>query len=240
LAENVTDQALIGNSLADKMFVSPLHQEIILSNKNYRIAGICVDPFNNGNVTYVPRNSLPLSMREFGFNLLFLKINPENRSQALSELDSALSGVPFEFLELNIVLDENVGFLGNAWSLVMLLPLTSLLTAIFCLFTYLTLAITFQQREFGIMRAIGIKLKSLVKIVVLQVLMILLASAASGVSLGILIISLFLIPEPVISFKTVSYYSGLLIFITVFFALFSLYFAFKMIRKPIQEALYPF
>lgn len=238
LTENREDYALIGNSLAEKMFTRPLNQEIVVSNKNYKISGICIDPFNNGNVTYLPYNSIPSSLKEFGYNLLLLKSSSENRSQVFAQLDSNLSGTNFDFLELNIILDENISFLENIWSLVMMAPFSSLVTAIFCLFTFLTFSIAVQQREFGIMRAIGAKLNLVIKIVVVQVFIILFVSTVSGTSIGLLIVYLFLIPEPVISATTIQFFVSLLVLAIILLILFSLYFSLKIIRRPIPQALH--
>lgn len=234
------DYALIGNLLADKMFVRPLDQEIVVFDKNYKIAGICLDPFNNSNVTYVPYNSLSPSLKECGHNLLFLRISPENQSEFLTEVDGLLSESDFEFLELNIVLDQNLLFLGSMWALVMLLPLSSLLAVVFCLFTYLTFSVAVQRREFGIMRAVGAQTKTVIRIIFAQILIILSASTISGASMGLLFIYMFLIPEPVISTAVLSLFASLTLTIIVCFTLFSLYFISKMIRKPISKVLQPF
>jgi len=232
------DCALIGNSLAAEMFVSPLDQEIVVSNKNYKIVGICVDPFNNGNVTYVPFDMLPSSLKEFGYNLLFLKIDSENRSQALMELDKLLTGTDYRLLELNTVLEENIDFLENNWSLVMTVPFASLATAVFCLFTYLIFSITVQQQEFGIMRAVGAKPKMVTSIAVTQVLIILFSSALSGVTIGLLLTYLFIVPEPVISLSTIYSIFGLLAFTIAFLGLSSLYPTLKTVKKPVRDSLH--
>ncbi len=234
------DYALIGNLLADKMFVRPLDQEIVVFDKNYKIAGICLDPFNNGNVTYVPYNSLPPSLKEFGHNLLLLRVSPEKQSEFLTEVEGLLSESDFEFLELSSVLEENLLFLGSMWFLVMLLPLSSLLAAVFCLFTYLTFSMALQRPELGVMRAIGAKAKTVTRIVVAQILIILSASTISGASIGLTFVYVFLIPEPVISTWTLSLFASLTLTIIVCFTLFSLYFTAKIIRKPISKVLHPF
>ena len=239
LTNETLDSAMIGASLADTMFTKPLNQTIKISESSYEIAGICIDPFNNGNVSYVSFNSLSSSLREFGNNLLFLKTNRKDNTQFLAQIDSFLSETNFEFLELNSVLDENISFLEKTWSLVMLLPLSSLATAVFCLFIYLMFSITEQQREFGIMRALGTKIKVVAKIVVVQVLAILFASSISGASIGFLIVYLLMIPEPIISLSTIYALMILIGLAIVFLTLFSLYATLKVIRKPILETLHP-
>jgi ABC-type lipoprotein release transport system permease subunit len=55
-------EAVIGDSIAHKMFTLPLKQELIVfgreSNRFFNVTGVCVDPLNNGNVIYVPLEDL--------------------------------------------------------------------------------------------------------------------------------------------------------------------------------------
>jgi ABC-type antimicrobial peptide transport system permease subunit len=232
------DCAMIGHSLAAEMFVSPIDQEILVSEKNYPIVGICLDPFNNGNVTYVPFSRLPSSLQEFGYNLMFLEIGSENRSQALTELDNLVTGTVYRFLELNPLLDENIDFLEGHWSTVMTVPLASLVTAVFCLSTYLVFSMTTQQREFGIMRAVGVKPMMVTKIAVTQVLLLLLSSTFSGVAIGLSVTYVFLIPEPVISLSTIYSTAGLLALTIAFLGLCSLYPTLRTVKKPTRDSLH--
>jgi len=152
---NETDiyAAVVGDSLAWEMFADPQKQGVRLFEKNFEIAGVCLDPLNNGNVVYVPLDALSTLMDEqSNCNFLFLKIDPFRRLQVLAEIEEQVSGTVFAPVELNEVLGKHMNFLGYIWSFVMFLPLFSLATAIICLLSYMMLSITGQQREFGIMR----------------------------------------------------------------------------------------
>ena len=68
LSENGALEAVIGDSISQKMYSpdpaqyirlsDPLVESIQIENKNFRIVGINVDPINNGLVTYVPIDKL--------------------------------------------------------------------------------------------------------------------------------------------------------------------------------------
>jgi len=51
-------EAVIGDSVSSLMFSQPLVQSIRLQNRTFGIVGVCVDPINNGKVTYVPLKQL--------------------------------------------------------------------------------------------------------------------------------------------------------------------------------------
>ena len=90
------------------------------------------------------------------------------------------------------------------------------------------------------MRAIGVKLRMIVKIFVFQVLIVLVSSILSGLAIGLLVIYLFLISEPVVSATTVAYSIILYLLTTVFLALLSLVPLLRVMKKGIPEVLHPF
>ncbi|UCH32401.1 MAG: FtsX-like permease family protein [Candidatus Bathyarchaeota archaeon] len=235
LTDNTSDGALIGSNLATQIFTSPFNQEIIISEENYRITGICIDPFNSGNVTYLHLNSVQAHC-PIACNLLFLKIASKNQSQVLDQLNNYLIDTDFQLLDLNPILHANMGFLQDIWSLIMWLPLLSLVGAGICLYTFLTFAISVQQREFGIMRAVGAKRITVAKIVITQTLAILLASTLSGTSIGSILNLFFLIPEPIITANSVAFYSVLLLSAVLILLLLSLYPIWKITRRTIIKA----
>ncbi|MCW3993067.1 MAG: ABC transporter permease, partial [Candidatus Bathyarchaeota archaeon] len=128
-----------------------------------------------------------------------------------------------------------LSFLGHIWSTIMFLPLFSLIAASSCLIGYVVLAIAEQRRELGVLRALGIKPKTVTKIVSEQSSIILLSSFAAGVPIGIILTLLILVPEPIITSYTVLQIAGwLLIGLLVVFVS-SLYPTIKFARKPILE-----
>lgn len=115
----------------------------------------------------------------------------------------------------------------------MALPLFSLVTATLSLLSYMMLSITGQQRELGIMRALGAKPRTVVKTIFLQALFVMLASGAIGISVGFAITWLFLIPEAVVSFLTLTTIIGWLLLALAIICLTSLYPAARATKKSI-------
>ncbi|PVX26126.1 MAG: hypothetical protein CW691_02380 [Candidatus Bathyarchaeum sp.] len=240
LDENEQDAALIGDSLAVNMFDDALNQSIKVFDESilpYDIVGVCVDPLNNGKVVYMPIDTVYKDTKQQGYNIVLLQIDASENPQVLTRIENVAAEVSMNALELNSILDKHTHFLNNIWSLVMFLPLFSLATAAISLLSYLMLSISGQQHEFGIMRAIGAKPKSIMKIVFSQALVIILVSGAVGISLGIFITFGFLIPDPVISQSTLISVSAGLIVILCFLCISSMYPTLKSVKKTVIDAL---
>jgi ABC-type antimicrobial peptide transport system permease subunit len=241
LGKDDKGSTMIGDSLAVTMFDDAFNQSIKVFDENeppfYDMVGICVDPLNNGKVVYMPLESLYEDLGQQGYNLLFLKVDPAEKSRVLGEIETEISGENLRVVELNQILDKHVNFLDNIWSLVMFLPLFSIATAAISLLSYLMLSISGQQHEFGIMRALGAKPKSIMKIVFSQALLIILVSAAIGISLGLFITFSFLIPEPVFSQSTLISIAGWLLLILGILCASSLYPAMKAVKKTVVDAI---
>ncbi len=240
--EDSNKGTIIGDSLALKMFDKPQKQSIKIREQGFEmtfsITGVCLDPLNNGMVVYAPLSALSTAFGQSGYNLLFLKIDPSERSQILDEIENEISGNNLELVELNKVLEKHVNFVNQIWSFVMFLPLLSLATATLCLLSYLMLSITGQQREFGVMRALGAKPSSIMKIVFVQALLITLISGAIGISVGSLVTFVFLIPEGVVSQNTLFSVAGLLILTLSLLCLSSLYPAMKAMKKSVVSSIH--
>jgi len=236
LSEGELDSAIIGDSLASDIFSDALLQKLrLFGNETFQIVGICLDPLNKGNVVYIPFMRLSSLVHRSGYNIVFLKVDPSNRSQVLAKIEETISETGLEFFELNEILGKHLDFVNLAWSSVMLLPLSSLVTAVLCLLSYVMLSITGQQREFGIMRALGAKPKTILKIVFTEALLVLLISGAIGISTGLFVTFTFLIPDPVISQASFLTVSGWLVLTLVFLGLSSLYPVVKVVKKPIAH-----
>jgi len=237
LDSNEAYEAFIGDSLAEKMFEMPLNQQIMLFNTSLKIVGVCLDPMNNGNVTYVPLQTLQNMTGISKPNIIVAKITSANRAEVLSYITTLVGNAnsDFEVAELNEILDKNLGFLGFIWSTIMFLPTFSLTSAALCLIGYVMLTITEQKQEFGILRVLGAKPKTVLGIVALQSLIVLLSSCAVGIELGIIITLLILIPEPLVTgFTIIQIVGWLLGALTLIFA-FCLYPAIKFMKKPLRE-----
>jgi ABC-type antimicrobial peptide transport system permease subunit len=240
LGENDQDAAMIGDTLAVNMFSDALNQSIKVFDESllpYDVAGVCVDPLNNGKVVYMPLETLYKDFGQYGYNLLFLQVDASENLQVLAQIENEASGENLKVVELDAILDKHVNFLSNIWSLVMFLPLFSLATAAISLLSYLMLSISGQQHEFGIMRALGAKPRSIMKIVFSQALMIILVSGAIGISAGLFITFRFLIPDPAISQSTLISLSAGLLAILGILCLSSLYPALKAVKKTVVDAI---
>lgn len=231
-------EAVIGDSLAHKMFSMPLNQSISLSDTYFDVIGVCLDPINNGNVTYVPLKTLQNITGISGPNIVMVKINSSsNRIEVLNQMRAEIKDIASEFavFDLNEILDKNLSFLGYIWSTIMFLPLFSLVAASLCLIGYVMLSITEQHQEFGVLRAVGVKPKTIVRIVSEQSFITLLSSFGAGIPIGIILTLLILVPDPIVTGFTVLEIAGwLLIALAVLFIL-SLCPAIKFARKSILE-----
>ena len=238
-----TDQksAIIGDALALNMFADPQNQSIKIFVGNLEIldiVGVCLDPLNNGRVVYMPINALANTLGRPSYNLLFLKIDPLRRLEVLSEIETEISNEDLVVVELNEVYGRHADFLNQTWSLIMFLPLFSLATATLCLLSYLMLSISGQQREFGIMRALGTKPGCIMKIVFSQALFITLVGGSIGVSVGLFATLTLLIPDPVVSQNTLVFVAGWLLLALSLLCLSSLYPAAKAAKKSVVGALH--
>jgi ABC-type antimicrobial peptide transport system permease subunit len=121
------------------------------------------------------------------------------------------------------------------WSAIMFLPLFSLFPACLCLIAYVVLAINEQRQELGVLRALGARPVTIVKIVAGQSLVVLLSSYAIGIAFGIIVTLLILIPDPIITVQTILQIAAwLLTALTATFVV-SLYPAVKFSKKRIAE-----
>ncbi|MFQ6086680.1 MAG: ABC transporter permease [Candidatus Bathyarchaeia archaeon] len=236
---NETDRhsAVLGDSLALRIFTNPRKQGIKIFEQNFDVVGVCLDPLNNGNVAYVPLETLSKAVESPKFNILFIKIDPAHRSQVLDDINREISGTELAILDLNESLERHLGFLSYVWSLVIFLPLSSLVTATLCLLGYRVLSIASQRRDFGIMRALGAKPPTIVKLMLAESFLMLLISGAIGIFTGFFISFVFLIPEPVITNDTLFSIFGWLLLALGLICLSSLYPAIKTIKEPIPKAI---
>jgi len=240
LGNGESREAMIGDSLAQKMFSSPLLQNLSCSGRVLKVVGVCLDPINNGNVTYIPLRTLQNITGISNPNILMVRINPSaNRVQVLNTIKSELDalGSDFELKELNQELDRTVGFLGYIWSTIMFLPTSVLTAATLCLIGYVVLNVEDQRQEFGILRAVGAKPGTIVRIVSIQNILVLLSSYAVGLCLGIIVTLLILIPEPVVTDRIIMEIAGWLLMVLATIFVVSLLPVLRFSRKPILEML---
>jgi putative ABC transport system permease protein len=240
LADGANQEAVLGDTTAQKLFSVPLNQSAKLFGTVFRIVGVCMDPINNGNVTYIPLETLQNVTGVTKPNIIMARITASaNRTSILGEIREDLSAAnpDFEAVELNDVLDKSLGFLSYVWSSLMLLPLFSLVAASLCLIGYVMLSITEQRQEFGTLRAIGARPGSIVKIVAGQSLIVSIASCMAGIAFGIIVTLMILIPEPNVTGTTVIEIAAWLLIAFTGTFIFSLLPTVRFARKPVLETI---
>ena len=231
-------EAVIGDSISQTMFSQPLYQSIRLQNQTFSIVGVCVDPINNGKVTYVPIEKLQNLTNTSNPNIILVKLDlSADRSATLAQIKDKITSVNSDLtvFELDEVLQENLGFLGSAWSTVMLLPLFTLMSAALCLIGYAMLAVDEQRQEFAILRATGVKPNAIITILAIQSIIVLLSSFAVGISLGVITTLLILVPNPVVTTVTILEVAALLFTALAGMFLLSLYPAARFAKTPILK-----
>ena len=99
------------------------------------------------------------------------------------------------------------------------------------------LSVSGQEHEFGIMRALGAKPFSVIKIVFAQALVTIVVSGLIGISLGLLLSFEFLIPSPTLSESTHISVTVGLFFVLCFLSASTLYPSLRVTKKTALEAI---
>jgi ABC-type antimicrobial peptide transport system permease subunit len=231
-------KAVVGDTVGQAIFDSPLDESILLFNERFDIVGVSVDPLNNGNVTYVPLKNLQVATNVTEPNIILVKIDSSmNRTETLNQIRAAVEATnpQFTVTELDDVLNKSLNFIGDLWSTIMFLPVFSLIAAAICLVGYVMLSINEQRQELGILRAIGAKPRTVIKIISAQSFIVLFSCYALGIILGIALTLLILVPKPLVTgFAMVEIISSLLVVLVTTF-IFTLYPAIKFSKQRILE-----
>ena len=248
LSGNGDLEAVIGDSISQTMYsphlskyvvyADPLLESISFQNTNIRIVGVCVDPLNNGLVTYVPLDKLENITGISSPNLLLVKLNNStDRNAAIAEIRSMVkeSNPDLDVFDLSGVVHQNTFFLVSTWQTIMLLPLFTLVSAAMCLVGYMMLAVDEQHQEFAILRAVGAKPRIIVYISAIQSAIVLLSSFAAGISLGIITTLLILMKNPLVTSVTVLEIATWLLAALIGMFIFSLYPAFRLAKTSILK-----
>jgi putative ABC transport system permease protein len=172
-------------------------------------------------------------------NVIMVKIDPSANSSVLNQINATVRSVnpDFEVTELNTVLDKDLGFIGYIWSTLMFLPLLCLFAASLCLIGYVSLTISEQRQEYGVLRALGAKPSTILKIVATQSLVVSLGSFAAGVAFGIIITLLILVPGPVVTAFTIIEIAGWMLAALALILSLSLYPMIRFAKKPLLESM---
>jgi ABC-type antimicrobial peptide transport system permease subunit len=214
----------------------PLLEGIAVAGGAFNIVGVCIDPINNGYVTYVTLEALKSATGIEHNNLLIVELsNSTNRNLAISEIQNMVQPYGLEVYDLNLSVETNAAFLYLSWQTVMLLPLATLVSAAICLVAYMMLSVDEQHQEFAIIRAIGAKPSFIVSISAIQSAIVLLSSFGVGLSFGTIITYMILIANPTITPITIILIGGWIIGALIAMFILSLYPAIKLSKKPILQ-----
>jgi ABC-type antimicrobial peptide transport system permease subunit len=231
-------EAIVGDSTARFMFDVPLSQSFRLRDATFNIAGVCLDPINNGVVVYVPLGKLENLTNTLCPNIVIIELDSSaDRAATSVQLQAQIKSLnpDLTVVDLNAALEKDMGFLGSAWSVVMFLPLFCLASAAVCLISYLIIAIDEQHQEFAVLRATGVKPRTVVSILAVQSLIVLLSSCAVGISIGTIITLLILMSHPVVTMFTILEIAGWLLAALAGMFLLSLYPAVKFAKKSLLK-----
>jgi len=239
LVKESQDTVLIADSLASTLFQDPWQQSLVVLNLQFTVAGVCLDPLNNGMVVYVSFDRLSALVKPAGYNLLLLQIDASDssrRSMILDKIEGTISGTGLTVFDLNEIVHEHGAFLSHIWSLMLSLSLFSFVNAILSLTGYLMLSISGQQRDLGIVRALGATPRTVVKLVLVETLMLVLAGVLIGLPIGAIVVFWFFIPEAVVSQTATLSMMGLISVLICALCLASLHPARRIARTPITKA----
>ena len=248
LGRNDSLEAVVGDSISNSMYArvanrdlaysDPLLESIRIEDINFKIVGVCVDPLNNGLVTYVPIDSLENATGLSNPNLLLVKLgNSTDRNVAITQIRTMIqaSDPSLDVLDLSSAVEQNTGFLASNWQTIMLLPLFTLASAALCLVGYMMLAVDEQHQEFAILRAVGAKPRIIVNISAIQSLIVLISSFATGISLGVIAAWLILMTNPLITSITILEIAAWLAVALFAMFLLSIYPAYRLSKTSILK-----
>jgi ABC-type antimicrobial peptide transport system permease subunit len=246
LNANDTLQAVIGDSVSHVMYSpnghtllsDPLLESIEFRNNTFDIVGVCVDPLNNGLVTYVPFEKLQNITGISSPNLLLITLsNQTDRSTSIAQIKTSIQTIDpdLNVFLLNEIADKNANFLASNWKTIMFLPLFTLVSATLCLVGYMMLSVDEQRQEFAILRAIGAKPRKIIFILAIQSIIVLLSSFAFGIPLGTIITLIILMKQPVVTSITFFEITGWLLAVLAVMFILSLYPAFRLARASILK-----
>ncbi len=246
LSGNGNLEAVIGDSISQSMYsphpsryvvlADPLVEGIKFQNATFSIVGVCVDPLNNGFITYVPLDKLENITGISSPNLLLVKLNNlTDRNLVINEARRIVQSAnsDFDVFDLNEVIQKNTEFLVSTWQTIMILPLFTIASAALCLAGYMMIAMDEQHQEFAILRAVGAKSRIIVNISAIQSAIVLLSSFAVGISLGIITTLMVLMTNPIVTSLTILEIAVWLLAALIAMFLFSLYPAFRLSKTSI-------
>jgi len=241
-------EAVIGDSIAQTMYcrdtsknigtADPMLESIRIANTTSKIVGVCIDPINNGNVTYVPLETLMDATGMAYSNLLLVTpVDSADRATTIAEISQIIKSIDanLEVINLEQPLEANRAFLGAAWQTIMFIPLFSLASATVCLVSYMMLVVDEQRQEFVVLRAVGAKPNLIVKLSAFESAIVLLSSFGIGLSFGVITTFLILMTNPLVTVTTIGMISIWMLSTLAVMFLLSLYPAVRLSKMGILK-----
>jgi ABC-type antimicrobial peptide transport system permease subunit len=197
---------VVGDWLAQRFFGQALVESIQMGGKQFGVVGVCIDPIENGKVVYVPSKQLQDLTTVASANFVLIELNPSvDRNKTLSLINGIVDTANSELVTFSLyeTVQNNAAFLVSTWSTVMILPVFTLSSAAICLVAYVMLSVEEQSQEFGFLRALGAKPKTVTGIVAIQSSITLLSSMGMGISIGTITTLLILMQHPLVTNFTI-------------------------------------
>jgi ABC-type antimicrobial peptide transport system permease subunit len=238
IADSVAQTMYTSDKRIDISYADPLVESIEIKGSVFQIVGVCVDPINNGYVTYVPLEKLLNASGLSRPNLLLVTLDVSaDRSAAIDEIQTAIKSVDsgIEVLDLSQTIQKNTALLTSTWETIMLIPLFSVASAAICLVAYMMLSIEEQRQEFAMMRAVGAKPKLIIRVCAIESALVLLSSLGVGLSFGIITTILILMTNPLITATTLATIAVWLVAGLLLMFVLSLYPAIKLSKTGILK-----
>ncbi len=198
--EDAYDNMSIGDGLAYNFFDYPLDQSMKIKDLGHRfhISGVIIDSFYNGYAGYVDidefQEDLNFSNNEINIILIELKSGTyDDIKEDLEDLIKRTLGPEFTYLKLDDIFEENLNSLSSLTIYPMFLIIVMAAIAILSIYNYQKASLIEKAKDFLIMRAIGIKNKSIKRILFIENLFVILPSLLFSLGVGMILNSVILI-----------------------------------------------
>ncbi|MCB0514988.1 MAG: ABC transporter permease [Chitinophagales bacterium] len=205
-AENGQDIALIGETIAQKLFLKPqlaLDSLVLINSKRYKVVGVLKSKgssgiFNSDNTVYIPLNSARqhFSTAQSTFNLTVAVDNSYDMETAMSEAEATMRKVrhlalneanDFEFSSSDKLSSILIEQLGSVVLAAYFIGIITLLGAGIGLMNIMLVSVAERTREVGISKALGAKNKDILLQFLGEAIVICQIGGILGIILGIIV-----------------------------------------------------
>ncbi len=194
LSRNDGRMAVVGDTLVGTILSTPLDQvQVRTVGAYFDIKGSIVDPFNQGRVVYVPLTVLQQLLGIGAYNLILVKV--DNQLGTLQAVQQLASQNGLILASQDPILNDNLVFLDNTWSSLLVLPILALVLTSGILLSYLTTSFSKRFNDYIVIKIVGAKASYLLKLLFWEGWGIVAISMAIGISSAILFSIFLLVPE---------------------------------------------